>query len=61
MQSVFAGTGRIPLLEWLLKYTFPTEARFADQAYARDVYTKCVRRHLWNGTTTCCYYATVRR
>lgn len=52
------GTDR-PLLDWLQTYTFPTEARFADLAFARDVYTKVVRRTLRNGTTTCCYFATL--
>lgn len=32
------GTGTdLPLLEWLNKYTFPTEARFADVKFARQV------------------------
>jgi guanine deaminase len=52
------GTDRT-LLQWLETYTFPTEARFADMAFARDVYSKVVRRTLRNGTTTCCYFATL--
>ena len=28
----------LPLLDWLSTYTFPTEARFADTAYAREIY-----------------------
>jgi guanine deaminase len=32
------GTGTdLPLLEWLNKYTFPTESRFADVSFARQV------------------------
>ena len=27
-----------PLLDWLQKYTFPSEKRFADGAYAEKVY-----------------------
>lgn len=54
-----SATGRIPLLDWLETFTFPTEARFSDAAFARDVYTRAVRRHLLNGTTTCAYYATI--
>ncbi len=42
-QYVNSGTGYdCMLMEWLEKYTFPTEARFKDLAYARDVYTKAV-------------------
>lgn len=55
-----SGTGTdLPLLKWLEKYTFPTEAKFCDVAFARDVYGKVVRRSLLNGTTTCCYFATI--
>ncbi len=52
------GTDRT-LLQWLETYTFPTEARFGDVEFARDVYRKVVRRTLRNGTTTCCYFATL--
>lgn len=32
------GTGTdLPLLDWLNKYTFPTESRFADVAFAKKV------------------------
>jgi guanine deaminase len=58
-QSAFAGTGRIPLLEWLLKYTFPTECKFQSLSFAQHIYSRCVRRVLWSGTTTCCYYGTI--
>ena len=44
-QYVNSGTGYdLMLLQWLDKYTFPTEARFQDLPYARDVYTKAVVR-----------------
>ena len=39
-QYAFVGTGRIPLLEWLQKYTFPTESKFSDLEFARNVYKK---------------------
>lgn len=59
-QYAFTGTGmHLPLLEWLESYTFPCEARFADLDFARDVYSKSIRRHLMNGTTTCSYFATL--
>ncbi|KAF8322129.1 Metallo-dependent hydrolase [Clavulina sp. PMI_390] len=54
------GTGQqYQLLDWLDNITFPTEARFADVAYARTAYTEVVSRVLNAGTTTCSYYATL--
>lgn len=59
-QYVFTGTGMdLPLLEWLNKYTFPTESKFKDEVFARYAYDKAVRRHLKSGTTFCAYYGTV--
>ena len=59
-QYAFTGTGMdLPLLQWLEKYTFPTESRFSDLEFARAVYSKSVRRHLRNGTTFACYFATI--
>lgn len=59
-QYSFIGVGmHLPLLDWLEQYTFPYEAKFADVEYARAVYSKAVQRHLFNGTTTCSYFATV--
>eukprot|EP01132_Coremiostelium_polycephalum_P000862 gene862-1076_t len=55
-----SGTGtELPLLKWLEKYTFPVESQFKDLEFAKNVYTKVVNRTLRNGTTTCCYYATI--
>eukprot|EP01133_Synstelium_polycarpum_P011491 gene11491-13403_t len=55
-----AGTGTdLPLLKWLEKYTFPTESKFRDIDFAKNVYSKVVNRMIKNGTTTCCYYATI--
>ena len=45
-------------MDWLEKYTFPTEASLADLSRAKTVYTHCVRRTLAHGTTTASYYAT---
>lgn len=59
-QYAFTGTGMdLPLLEWLKKYTFPTEAKFSDNEIAQNVYRKSVRRHLKNGTTFASYFATI--
>ncbi len=47
------------LLDWLNKYTFPTELKFADKAYAREVARLFLRENLRNGITTSCVYCTV--
>ena len=42
-QYVNSGNGYdVMLLDWLKKYTFPTEAKFKDLGFAKDVYTKAV-------------------
>ncbi len=47
------------LLPWLNAYTFPEEAKFRDEAYARRVYGRFVRE-LWRvGTTRAAVFATV--
>lgn len=59
-QYSFTGTGLdLPLLQWLEKYTFPTEAKFDDAGFARRVYESTVRKHLTHGTTTCSYFGTI--
>ena len=61
-QYVNAGTGLdLPLLEWLNTYTFPKEAKFSSIDYAKKAYTHSIKKHLKNGTTTCCYFATIHR
>lgn len=47
------------LLEWLNKYTFPTEAKFKDITYARQMATQFLDELLKNGTTTALVFATV--
>lgn len=47
------------LLEWLNKYTFPTEGKFEDQDYADDVAMFFIDELLRNGTTTALVLATV--
>ena len=59
-QYAFAGTAMdLPLLEWLERYTFPAERRFADLSHARRVYDAAVARSLRSGTTTCAWFATL--
>ena len=47
------------LLAWLEKYTFPTEARFADATHAGEVAEFFCDELLKNGTTTALAFATV--
>lgn len=58
-QYAFRGTGMdLELLDWLEKYTFPEEARYAEGAYARRAYG-LFAEELKNGPTTrACVFAT---
>ncbi|MFI5000190.1 MAG: guanine deaminase [Reyranellales bacterium] len=47
------------LLDWLNKYTFPAELKFADRDYARAIAKVFLRENLRNGVTTSCVYCTV--
>ena len=47
------------LLQWLERYTFPTELAFADTAHAEAVARLFFRELLRAGTTTACVYCTV--
>jgi len=47
------------LLDWLNRYAFPGEMRFADEQYARDVAHTFVDELGSNGTTTALVFATV--
>jgi len=47
------------LLDWLDRYTFPTELKFADRAYTRRVARTFLQENLRNGITTSCVYCTV--
>lgn len=49
----------VPLEDWLFRYTFPLEARYADTAFAERVYRRLVADLLAAGTTTAVYYGTV--
>jgi guanine deaminase len=52
-----ANGGR--LLDWLNKYTFPTELKYADQDFARGIARVFLQESLRNGITTSCVYCTV--
>ncbi|XP_036117179.1 guanine deaminase [Molossus molossus] len=59
-QYSFAGSNvDLPLLEWLTKYTYPTELRLQNIDFAEEVFTRVVRRTLKNGTTTACYFSAI--
>lgn len=47
------------LLDWLDRYTFPTELKFADREYTRAVARRFLEENLRNGITTSCVYCTV--
>ncbi|MCC2604346.1 guanine deaminase [Planctobacterium marinum] len=49
------------LIDWLNKYTFPTERQFEDPAYSRKI-ADFFLNQLWrNGTTTAAVWATVHK
>ena len=51
-QYPMLGTGMdLPLLDWLNTYTFPTEAKFADTGYAREIYRALAQELIRGGTT----------
>ncbi len=47
------------LLDWLNRYAYPAEARFADAEYARDIASVFLDELLRNGTTTALVFGTV--
>ena len=47
------------LLDWLNKYTFPTEQKYSDKEFARSVAKVFLRENLRNGITCGCVYCTV--
>ena len=61
-QYPMLGTGmNLPLLDWLSTYTFPTEARFADRDYAREIYRRLARELIETGTTRVCMFSSLHR
>ncbi|MBR4983319.1 MAG: amidohydrolase family protein [Lachnospiraceae bacterium] len=49
----------LELLEWLNSYTFPAEAKYKDEEYARVTYGRFVDRMVKSATTRACIFATV--
>ena len=59
-QYPMLGTGMdLTLLDWLNSYAFPTEARFADPDYAREVYKKLAAELISGGTTRVCMFSSL--
>jgi len=58
--DVIASAGH-NLLDWLERYTFPEEARFAEPAHAAEVAEFFLDELLRNGTTTAMVFGTVHR
>ncbi|KAJ8660045.1 guanine deaminase [Lichtheimia ornata] len=59
-QITYTGTATdVPLMDWLQKYTFPSERQFEDPEWARKVYDVLVKRLLRNGTTTALYFSSI--
>jgi guanine deaminase len=60
-QTDIIGSGGRQLLDWLENYTFPTERRFSDPAYAREVAEFFLDELVRNGTTTAMVFCSVHR
>ena len=58
-QTPMIGAFGEQLLDWLSTYTYPTERKFADKAFARSVAKIFLQESLRNGITTSCVYCTV--
>ncbi|MBC7004221.1 guanine deaminase [Photobacterium sp. BZF1] len=58
-QAEMVGAYGEQLLEWLNNYTFPTEARYKDKDYSREMSTFFIKQLLRNGTTTALVFGTV--
>ena len=56
--QVIASWG-VQLLDWLNRYTFPAEARYADPAHAEPMASAFLDLLLAHGTTTACAFASV--
>ncbi len=58
-QSEMIASHGLQLLDWLERYTFPTEARFAERDHADEIADFFCREMLRNGTTTSAVFASV--
>jgi guanine deaminase len=60
-QTEMVGAYGEQLLDWLKKYTFPTEKQFEKRSYAENKVDFFLRELLKNGTTTALVFATVHK
>ena len=61
-QYAFRGLGMdLELLDWLKKYTFPEEAKYANLEYAEKAYSVFVEQTKMSATTRAVIFATVHR
>ena len=51
----------LPLLDWLNTYTFPTEAHFKDNDFARKVYKELAHKLIENGTTRVAMFSSLHK
>ncbi len=58
-QTTMIASHGAQLLDWLERYTFPAELKFADRAHTRRVARAFLQENLRNGITTSCVYCTV--
>lgn len=59
-QYSYRGTGMdLELIEWLSRYTYPEEAKFADPDYAHKVYARFVRDLRRSATTRAVIFGTM--
>lgn len=58
VQSPMIGSYGDTLINWLNRYTFPTEAKFRDKDFADEVARMFFRQTLSNGTTTANVFST---
>lgn len=49
----------LQLIDWLNNYTFPSESKFQDREYAKEVYKKFADELIKVGTTRACIFATI--
>ena len=60
-QTEMIGSYGEQLLDWLKKYTFPTEQKFKDRNYAGHIADIFLKELLRNGTTTALVFGTVHK
>lgn len=61
-QYAFRGLGMdLELLDWLKKYTFPEEAKYANHEYAKKAYGVFTRRLKNSATTRAVIFATIHK